>query len=182
MFNDKPNPQEVYSQFKYAAEISLQKIAKDKGMEFVIIRPPLVYGPNTVGNFSRFVKLAYKNFPLPLGSIHNKCSFVGVDNLINLIKTCIVHPNACNDLFLVSDDHDVSTIELFCSMVKARGGKPRLFSVSYLTFTLGLFGRKKMIDKFTSSLQVDISHTKETLDWKPLVSFDVGIRRCFIRE
>jgi hypothetical protein len=105
----------------------------------------LVYGPNTVGNFSKFVKLAYKKFPLPLGSIHNKLSFGVIDNLISLIKTCIFHPSACNQLFLVSDDHDVSTTELFCSMVKARCGKSRLFSVSYLIFTLGFIGRKKIL-------------------------------------
>jgi UDP-glucose 4-epimerase len=179
--DDTPNPQEPYAVSKYEAEIGLKKIAKETGMEVVIIRPPLVYGANAPGNFGKFFALAKKNLPLPLGAIDNKRSLVGIDNLVDLITTCTHHPKAANQTFLVSDDYDVSTSGLLRSMILSAGKTAFLLPipVSILRFSAGLLGKESVIDRMSSNLQVDISHTKSTLGWKPPVSFEEGIRRCF---
>lgn len=180
-YSDTQNPQEPYAVSKSEAEIGLRKISNDMGMEVVIIRPPLVYGANAPGNFGKFSDLAKKNLPLPLGAINNKRSLVGVDNLVDLITTCIGHPKAANQTFLVSDDNDVSTSDLLKSMIVAAGKKPRLIPVpvSVLRFLAGFLGKSPVIDRMSSNLQVDICHTKDTLGWQPPVSFEEGIRRCF---
>lgn len=181
VFNDAPNPQEHYAACKNEAEVGLQKISENTGMEVVIIRPPLVYGANAPGNFGKLTTLAKKNLPLPLGAVDNKRSLVGIDNLVDLIKTCIDHPKAANQTFLVSDDNDVSTSHLLRSMILSAGKTPLLLPVpvSILRFFAGLLGKASVIDRMSSNLQVDISHTKSTLGWKPPVSFEEGIRRCF---
>tara|TARA_R110001606_G_scaffold355312_1_gene506174 strand:- start:2209 stop:3243 length:1035 start_codon:yes stop_codon:yes gene_type:complete len=181
---DTPEPVEGYPLSKLEAEIGLRRIAEETGMEVVIIRPPLVYGPNAPGNFGKLSKLVEKNFPLPLGAIHNKRSFVGLDNLVDLIITCIDHPNAANQTFLVSDDHDVSTTELLTRMIKATGKKPWLLPVPIYLFRLvgKMTGKIVEIDLLCGNLQVDISHTKKTLEWTPPISFDDGISKCFSKE
>jgi len=153
-------------------------------MEIVIIRPPLVYGPNAPGNFGKLINLAKKNLPLPLGAIENKRSRVAIDNLIDLIGTCIEHPNAANQTFLVSDGHDVSTTDLLKMLTRAAEHKPRLLpvSVSWLRFATKLIGKQAVIDRLCGNLEVDITHTKETLNWRPPISLDEGIKRCFIEE
>ena len=182
--NDTPAPVEDYAISKLEAETGLNKIASETGMEIVVIRPPLVYGPNAPGNFCKLAKLAKKNLPLPLGAIYNKRSLVGIDNLVDLIVTCIDHPNASNKTFLVSDDHDVSTTELLKTMALAIGKKPRLLPlpVSLLNLVGKLIGKQAVIERLCGSLQVDISHTKEVLGWKPPVSFKNGIEKCFQEE
>lgn len=181
---DSPAPVEYYAVSKLEAEIGLRKIAEETGMEVVIIRPPLVYGPNAPGNFGKLAKLASKNLPLPFGAVHNKRSLVAVDNLVDLIITCIDHPNAANQTFLVSDDYDVSTTELLREMTLAEGKKPRLLPVpmSWLQLAGRLTGKQAVIDRLCGSLQVDISHTKDVLGWKPPVSFKDGIQKCFVKE
>lgn len=178
---DKPAPVEDYAVSKLNAEIGLKQIAADTGMEVVIIRPPLVYGANAPGNFGKLAKLAEKNLPLPLGAIHNKRSLVALDNLVDLIVTCIDHPKAANQTFLVSDDQDVSTTELLQMMTRASGKKPLLLPVpvSWLKLAGKFTGKQAEIDRLCGNLQVDISHTKETLAWKPPVSVEEGIARCF---
>lgn len=182
--SDRPEPTEDYAVSKYEAEIGLKKIAEETGMEVVIIRPPLVYGPNAPGNFGKLAKLASKNLPLPFGAVKNLRSLVAVDNLVDLIITCIDHPKAANQTFLVSDDHDVSTSELLHTMTLAAGKKPRLLPIpmSWLYLVGKLTGKKAIIDRLCGSLRVDISHTKEMLDWKPSVSFNDGIQKCFDKE
>ncbi|MBD3652391.1 NAD-dependent epimerase/dehydratase family protein [Kangiella sp.] len=181
---DKPSPVEPYAFSKFEAERRLKAIAKETGMEVVIIRPPLVYGPNAPGNFGKLIKLAKKNLPLPFGAIDNKRSLVAIDNLIDLIVTCIEHPNAANQTFLVSDGHDVSTTDLLKMLTRAAGHKPRLLpvSVSWLRFAAKLIGKQAVIDRLCGNLEVDITHTKETLNWRPPISLDEGIKRCFIEE
>jgi len=182
--DDYPAPVEDYAVSKFEAEIGLRKIAEETGMEVVIIRPPLVYGPNAPGNFGKLAKLASKNLPLPFGAIHNKRSLVSLDNLVDLIVTCIDHPNAANQTFLVSDDHDVSTPELLNAMTLASGKQPRLIPVpvSVLRLADRLTGKLGVIDRLCGNLQVDISHTKDALGWKPPVSFQDGIQKCFQKE
>lgn len=179
--NDIPAPLDAYGVSKAEAENGLHLLAKETGMELVIIRPPLIYGPNVKANFASMLKLARKNLPLPLGAINNKRSLVALDNLVDLIVTCIDHPGAANQTFLVSDDHDVSTTELLKLMTRASGKKPRLLPVpvSWLRFAAKLTGKQAVIERLCGNLQVDIQHTKETLGWMPPISVEEGIARCF---
>lgn len=181
---DEPAPVEDYGLSKFEAEAGLWKIALDTGMDVVVIRPPLVYGPNAPGNFGKLLTLTQKNLLLPLGSVFNKRSLVGLDNLVDLIVTCIAHPKAVNQTFLVSDDHDLSTTELLSMMTSAAGKKLRLIPIPviWLRFAAKLIGKQDVINRLCGNLQVDISHTKETLGWVPPISIDEGIRRCFIKE
>lgn len=178
---DDPAPVEDYAVSKLEAEIGLKQIAAESGMEVVIIRPPLVYGANAPGNFGKLAKLAQKNLPLPLGAIHNKRSLVALDNLVDLIVTCVEHPKAANQTFLASDDQDVSTTELLKLMTSAAGKTPWLLPVpmSWLKLAGKLTGKQAVIDRLCGNLQVDITHTKQTLGWTPPVTVEEGIRRCF---
>tara|TARA_R110000851_G_scaffold303218_2_gene460761 strand:+ start:4888 stop:5808 length:921 start_codon:yes stop_codon:yes gene_type:complete len=180
-FEDLPNPSEDYSFSKYEAELGLKAIAKDTELEVVIIRPPLIYGKNAPGNFGTLLKVTEKNLPLPLGAIDNRRSLVALDNLIDLIETCIDHPNAHNQTFLVSDDENISTSNLLKKLTLAAGKKPWLLPVpvSFLKFVASIVGKKTLVEKFSSSLTVNIDHTKKTLGWKPPITLDEGIRRCF---
>lgn len=181
---DTPFPLDDYATSKFEAELGLKKIGSETGMEIVIIRPPLVYGPCAPGNFGKLAKMVEKNLPLPFGAVHNKRSLVSLDNLVDLIVTCIDHPNAANQVFLVSDDCDVSTTDLLRIMIESSGKKPRLIPVpvAWLSFIACLLGKNSIIERMCSSLQVDISFTKKTLGWKPPVSFQDGIQKCFKQE
>lgn len=179
--SDTPAPEDAYGVSKCEAEQGLLEIARATGLEVVIIRPPLVYGPGVKGNFKSLVSIAHKNLPLPLGAVHNKRSLVALDNLVDLIITCIDHPAAAGQTFLVSDDQDVSTTELLKLMTLAAGKKPRLLPVpaGLLRFGATMLGKKAMADRLLGNLQVDITHTKETLGWKPPITLEEGIKRCF---
>lgn len=181
---DIPAPVEDYALSKLEAEVGLKQISDETGMELIIIRPPLVYGPQAPGNFGKLMQLAKKNIPVPLGAIFNKRSFVGIDNLVSLIISCIDHPRAANQTFVVSDDCDVSTTELLKIMIRAAGKEPMLIPlpVSWLRLVGRLTGKQAIIERLCGNLEVDISHTKNTLGWEPLISVEEGIRRCFVKE
>jgi len=176
---DVPSPTEPYAVSKYEAELALHQLATETGMEVVIIRPPLVYGPNAPGNFGRLIKTVSKGIPLPLGAIHNRRSLVALDNLVDLLVTCIDHPAAANQTFLVSDGEDLSTTELLRRMGNALGKPARLLPVpSWLLETgAGLLGKQALSQRLCGSLQVDISKTREILNWTPPVSVDEALRR-----
>lgn len=178
---DNPSPTEPYSKSKLEAERALENLCANSNMELVIVRPPLVYGPNAPGNFGSLKRLVLTGLPLPLGAIHNMRSMVALDNLISLVVTCINHPSAANQTFLVCDDHDVSTTELLAMMGKAAGKKQWLIPVpmQWLMIGTAMIGKKAVAERLCSTLQVDISHTKETLGWVPPVSIENGIQRCF---
>ncbi|RUO27868.1 NAD-dependent epimerase/dehydratase family protein [Aliidiomarina sanyensis] len=179
-FDSAYNPQDPYGESKAEAEKELVKIARETGMEVTIIRAPLVYGPGVKANFASLLKLAEKNLPLPLGSVNNARSMVGIQNLVDLIVTCIDHPNAGNQIFMASDGHDVSTSELLKEMTRAFGKKPRLlpFPMSLMSFAARLVGKGAIADRLFGSLRVDIEHTKKTLDWVPKVSLQEELARC----
>lgn len=181
---DEPAPLEDYAISKLEAEIGLRLISAETGMEVVIIRPPLVYGPAAPGNFGKLAKFTQRKLPLPLGAVKNKRSLIALDNLIDLISTCIEHPRASNQTFLVSDDHDVSTTELLQMMILATGNTPILIPVpvSWLKLAGKLLGKQAVVDRLCGNLQVDITHTKETLNWTPPITIEEGIRRCFVKE
>lgn len=179
--NAEPAPEDPYGLSKLEAEQGLMKLAAETGMEVVIIRPPLVYGPGVKGNFASMIKLVEKGIPLPLGAVHNKRSLVGIDNLVDLIIRCIDHPGAANQVFLAGDGEDLSTTELLRGVGKAMGRPARLIPVPAGLLQLGatLLGKRAVAQRLLGSLQVDISKTCERLDWKPPFTVEQGLRRCF---
>lgn len=180
--DDIPAPQDPYGISKYEAELGLHEVAKQTGIDVVIIRPPLVYGPGVKANFLALVQWLARDIPLPLGAIHNnKRSLVALDNLVDLLITCVDHPAAANQTFLVSDGEDLSTTELLRRLGQAMGKPARLLPVpvSMLQWGAAMIGKKDVAQKLLGSLQVDISATCNTLDWHPPVSVDEGLRRCF---
>jgi len=179
---DIPAPVDAYSISKYEAERGLLKISADTRLEVVIIRPPLVYGPGVKGNFSSMMRVVKKGYPLPLGSINNKRSLVALDNLVDLIITCINHPAAANQVFLAGDGEDLSTTELLRGVAKAAGVSSRLIPVpvSVLRFVASLLGKKEVSQRLLGSLQVDISKTRDLLGWTPPLSVEEGLRHCLV--
>lgn len=177
--NDIFVPPDPYALSKYEAEQGLLSLAKETKMNVVIIRPPLVYGPKVKANFLSMMKWLYKNIPLPFGAIHNKRSLVALDNLVDLVITCIEHPSAANEVFLVSDDEDLSTSELLKKVSNAEGKRAWLLPVNQkvLEFCLGLIGKKDLAQRLCASLQVDISKTKKLLNWTPPVSVDEALTK-----
>lgn len=174
---DTPNPIEAYAISKYEAEKALQELSYHSGMELVIIRPPLVYGAEAPGNFGKLISLVSKGYPLPLGAINNKRSFVSVNNLISLITTCMEHPLATNQIFLVSDDNDVSTTELLSIVNDMLMIRYRLIPIPtfLLVCIFGILGKRAVIQKMCCSLQVNIDKTKRILDWTPPESVQQGL-------
>lgn len=179
---DPPSPEDAYGVSKREAEQGLLEIARETGMKVVIIRPPLVYGPGVKGNFASMIRLVAKGLPLPLGAIRNKRSLVALDNLVDLIITCIDHPAAANQVFLAGDGDDLSTSELLRRVGAAMGKPARLLPVpaGLLQFGATVLGKKAMAQRLLGSLQVDISKTRTLLGWVPPLSVDEGLRRCFI--
>lgn len=179
--HDTPSPEDFYGISKHEAEQGLRELASETGMEVVIIRPPLVYGPSVKGNFANMIKLVSKGLPLPLGAIHNRRSLVALDNLTALMVTCIDHPNAANETFLVSDGEDLSTTELLQGVAQAMGKPSRLIPVpaGLLQFGATLLGKKAVAQRLLGSLQVDISHTQQCLNWTPPLTVKEGLARCF---
>ena len=172
--DDKPAPSDAYGVSKKEAEDALRVISKETGMEVVIIRPTLVYGPGVKANFRNMMAWLYKGIPLPFGSIHNKRSLVSLDNLVSLIMVCIEHPNAAGQTFLVSDGVDLSTTELLQRTAKALGVKSRLLPVpaTMLAFCAVALGRRSLSQRLCGSLQVDIQKTRHLLGWYPAVSVE----------
>lgn len=179
--HDIPAPEDPYGISKLEAELGLGDVSRDTGMEVVIIRPPLVYGRGVKGNFASMTKLVEKGLPLPLGAVHNKRSLVSLDNLVDLIITCIDHPAAANQVFLAGDGEDLSTSELLRRVGTAMGKPARLLPVpaALLQFGATVLGKNAMAQRLLGSLQVDISKTRDVLGWEPPVSVDEGLRRCF---
>lgn len=182
--NDSPFPEDSYGISKHEAEVGLRELAAKTGMEVVIVRPPLVYGPGVKGNFASMINLVWKGVPLPLGAVHNKRSLVALDNLIDLIITCISHPNAANETFLVSDGEDLSTTQLLRGVAKAMGKSSRLIPIpeGVLQFGATLLGKKSVAQRLLGSLQVDISYTQNCLNWAPPLTVTRGLQRCFTNQ
>ena len=178
---DRPVPEDAYGISKWEAEQGLQQLAAETGMELVVIRPPLVYGPGVKGNFAAMIRLVEKGIPLPLGAIHNQRTLVALDNLVDLIIRCIDHPAAANQVFLAGDGEDLSTTELLRRLGKAMGRPVRLLPVPESLLVLGatLLGKQAVARRLLGSLQVDISKARDLLGWEPPLSVDEGLRRCF---
>ncbi|MDE1230906.1 UDP-glucose 4-epimerase family protein [Vibrio aestuarianus] len=173
-------PSAPYGLSKFEAEQQLRSLSQEAGMEVVIIRPTLVYGPGVKANFASLMNLVSKGIPLPFGCItNNKRSLVSVDNLVDLIVTCIEHPKAANQVFLVSDDHDVSTSEMVRQMTLSLGKSTWQLPVPKWCYKLAgkVFGKQDVVDRLLGSLQVDITHTKKTLGWTPPQTLEEGFKK-----
>jgi nucleoside-diphosphate-sugar epimerase len=179
--DDIPNPKDAYAISKLEAEQALQELSAKTGLEIVIIRPPLVYGQSVKGNLSLLIKLIQSGIPLPLGSINNRRSLVGVDNLSDLIIRCLNNPNAAGETFLVSDDLDLSSAEIALKIANSLGVKLRFLCIpeSLLKFLALCVGKNSEINKIVGSLQVDITKTKNLLNWTPPIQTDEGFSRMF---
>jgi len=178
--DDKPAPEDPYGVSKYEAEQLLWKIGAETGMEIVVIRPPLVYGPGVKANFQSMLCWLARRFPLPLAAlIHNRRSLVALDNLVDLIVTCIFHSAAANQIFLVSDGEDLSTAQLLMRIGSAMGTSVRLFYLPSPLLKLGatLLNKRGVYQRLCGSLRLDISKTKQLLGWAPPLSVDEGLRR-----
>ncbi len=178
--NDLPAPADPYAVSKYEAEEGLQQLAGKTGMDVVIIRPPLIYGSGVKANFQSMMYWLGKGVPLPFGAVDNKRSFVALDNLVDLIVTCIDHPAAANQIFLASDGKDLSTTELLQRMAKVLGKPARLIPVpvKILELVAAALGKRALAQRLCESLQVDISKAQDVLGWTPPISVDEGLRRA----
>lgn len=176
--NSPYNPLDYYGKSKMEAEKGLKDIFSNNKMEVVIIRPPLIYGPNVKANFRKMMLGINKMIPLPLGGIKNKRSLISINNLSDLIITCIKHPNAANQTFLASDGIDLSTSELSIKIGKALKKKVLVFTIPIMILRLiaTLLNKEMAIQRLCGSLQVDISKTKQLLNWTPPFSIDQSLK------
>lgn len=179
---DQPNPQSNYAISKWEAEQELFEISSKNDLEVVVIRPPLVYGPGVKGNFASLIKLVQTGLPLPFGSVNNKRSMIALENLMSVTALCADTNNGLNlnrEVFLVSDNDDISTAELLKKIAIAFEYKNRLipFPVTWIETIAKLTGKVVLSDSLFSSLAIDISKTKELLGWTPQVSMDEQLKK-----
>lgn len=175
---DQPAPQDAYAVSKWEAEQGLRELANKTGLEVVVIRPPLVYGPGVKANFLTMMQWLNKGVPLPLSAIRNRRSLVALDNLVDMIVTCLVHSSAANQTFLVADGEDLSTPELFRRMGEALGNPSRLLPMPVWMLEIGasLLGKRMVAQRLCGSLQVEISKARTLLGWSPPQSVDQALR------
>jgi nucleoside-diphosphate-sugar epimerase len=178
--SDMPAPLDPYGVSKMEAEQGLREIGSQTGLEIVIIRPPLVYGFGVKANFAALMRIVQRKWVLPLSAVHNKRSLVALDNLVDLIVTCITHPKAAQNIFLVSDGHDLSTTELILGLAQAAGVSARLLPmpVWVLQAAATMIGKGDVAKRLCGNLQVDISKTQSLLDWKPAISVEEGLLKA----
>ena len=176
--NDLPNPQDPYAVSKYKAEKALRQIEKETGMQVVILRPPLIYGAGVKANFAALLKLVDKKLPLPLANINNKRSFIYVNNFVDAIITCVTHPHAAGQTYLVSDGEDVSMPQLIKKIAVALNKPNYLFSfpISFMRFFAKFVGKSASVDRLTESLIIDSSKIRQELGWKPPFTMAEGLK------
>ncbi len=170
-------PADAYAISKWEAEQALWQIAAESGMEVVVLRPPLVYGPGVKGNFLRLMQAIDKRWPLPLGVIQNQRSLIYLGNLVDAIRVCLTHPKAVGKAFLVCDGDDVSTPELIRRVAAALGRRPLLLPVpiSWMRWAGAFLGKKAAVDRLLGSLCVDMTPFREDLGWNPPYTIQAGI-------
>ena len=177
---DPPSPEDAYGISKWEAEQVVAEVAGTTGLESVVVRPPLVYGPGAMGNFARLCYAVRRGFVLPFGAVDNRRSLVALDNLVDLLVLCVTHPAAPAQTFLVSDGEELSTPELIRRIAQAMGRRARLLSVppAVLRMAGRLAGRGAEMGRLLGSLQVNMEHTRQTLGWVPPVTVDEGLQRA----
>ena len=175
--NDVPAPMDAYAASKLEAEVRLRQTAVDTGLEIVILRPPLVYGPGVKANFLSLLRAVDAGVPIPLAAVDNRRSLLYVGNLASAIETCLTHPAAAGRTYLVADGDDVSTPELVRRISDALGRRPRLFPlpVALLEAAAALLGRQAQAQRLTRSLQLDLTRIKSELGWRPPFTMQEGL-------
>ena len=176
--SDKCSLTDPYGISKFEAEQGLLELSESTDMEVVIIRPPLVYGPGVKANFESMIKWVSRGVPLPFGSVRNSRSLVALNNLVSFCITCLEHPNAANEIFLISDNTDVSTTELLKKIANSMGKKPLLLPVpvKFMEFCAKIIGKKDLSQRVFGNLQVDDSKARELLQWTNSISIDNALR------
>ncbi|MBF8780875.1 SDR family oxidoreductase [Pseudomonas fulva] len=171
-------PVDPYGISKHEAEQGLRRLAQASGMQLVIIRPVLVYGPGVAANFASMMRWLQRGVPLPLGAVDNRRSLVSLGNLVDLIGVCLEHPQAAGQTFLASDGEDLSTPELLRRMAHALGRRARLLPVppAWLALAGRLTGRTPVVQRLLGSLQVDIHKNHQLLGWQPSVAVDQALQ------
>jgi UDP-glucose 4-epimerase len=174
---DMPAPQDPYAVSKWEAEETLRSVAAKTGLEVVIVRPPLVYGPGVRANFLRLMRLVEWGLPLPLPDTKNRRSLIGVENLADCLVRCVSHPGAANQTFMVSDGQDVSTRELVARLAPPLGRSARFLPVPgpVLRLAARLVRKEPALNRLLGSLEVDSSKVRRTLEWSPPVTLDRGL-------
>lgn len=176
--DDVPAPADPYAQSKWEAESALWQIAKNTGLEVVVIRPPLVYGPYVKANFLSLLRALSMGLPLPLASIDNRRSMIYVENLVDAIIHCVESPSAAGNTFLVSDGDALSTPALLRELSSLLGSPSRIIRcpLSLLAVAGRLTGKSNVVERLTESLVVDISHIQNTLGWMPPFTISQGLK------
>ena len=174
---DAPAPTDAYAISKWEAEQGLWRIAQETGLDVVILRPPLVYGPGVKANFLRLMQLIQKGWPLPLGAIRNRRSLLYLGNLVDAIRLCVEHPAAAGQTFLLDDGEAVSTPDLIRAVAHAMGRTSRLptVPVRLIEFAGALLGKRAAVARLTGSLWVDSSLIGSQLNWTPPYSMEAGL-------
>lgn len=175
---DPPHPHNAYALSKWEAEQALQKISGETGLEVVIVRPPLVYGPNAPGNFAAMMRALKVGIPLPLATVRNRRSLIFVGNLADVLVVCAIHPSAAGQTYLVSDGEDISTPELLRRLGAAMGKPSHLFPCPSWLLKLGgrLTGKSEQIERLLSSLEVDSAKIRRELNWTPPYTMPQGLQ------
>lgn len=175
---DMPAPQDPYGVSKWEAEQALYRVADAEGLEVVVVRPPLVYGPGVKGNFAQLLEAIAKGIPLPLASVHNRRSLIYVGNLVDALIACATHPDAVDQTYLVCDGETISTADLVRQLATGMGVPSRLFAFppALLIFAGRLFRKSQQMERLLGSLQVDGDKMRTDLNWIPPCSLQQGLR------
>ena len=176
---DDPSPSDPYAIAKWEAEKALQEISRETGLEVVVVRPTLVYGPGVKANFLNLIKLVRKRIPLPLAGIKNKRSMVALDNLADLIISCCEHPAAPGHVFLAADDTPLSTAELIAKIARAfeLRSPAFYFPPAIMAWLSRLLGKQAVWNRLAGSLAVDNSEARKVMDWTPITTMDEELKR-----
>jgi len=174
---DPPAPEDAYAISKWEAEQGLRRVAQETGMEVVILRPPLVYGPAVKANFLQLMRTVERGWPLPLGAIRNRRSLLYLGNLVDAIRVCVEHPAAAGQTFLLDDGEPISTTGLVRALARAMGRPARLLAVpvGVLELAGALLGKRAAVMRLVGSLYVDSSAIRTRLDWTPPYSMEEGL-------
>ena len=177
--DDACHPEDAYGRSKLVAEQALRALASERGLELVIVRSPIVYGPGVKANFAALVRAISAGWPLPLGAVSNARSLVALDNLVDFLLCCATHSRAAGEVFNVSDGADLSTADLVRILATTEGRPARLFPVpaSWLQFAGRLLGRAETVRRLVDNLQVDTNKAQQVLGWHPPLTVEQGMRR-----
>ena len=175
---DAPIQQDDYGVSKWEAEQALRRVAEETGLEVVIVRPPLVYGPRVKGNFIQMMNVIARGFPLPLASVRNQRDLVYVGNLVDALIACATYPKAAGQTYLVNDGEAVSTPDLIRNLAKVLGKRSFVFPfpLFIMKFLARLVGKSAAVDRLTQSLQIDSSKIRKELGWEPPYTLQQGLQ------